>query len=78
MARKKKVKKLEDIRKLSDADLEKEIDEAYRRLFSLRLRKATLQLTNHRELPAAKRRIAQLKTLKRERELARAARGAGA
>jgi large subunit ribosomal protein L29 len=76
MARK-KVKKLEDMRKLSDADLDKEIEEAYRRLFSLRLQKATLQLTNHRELPAAKRRIAQLKTLKRERELARVVRGAG-
>ena len=34
----------DEIRKLSDKDLGKEIDESYRRLFSLRLQKETLQL----------------------------------
>ena len=62
----------QDIRKLSDADLDKEMEEAYRRLFSLRLQTETRQLANHRELPAARRVIARLKTIKRERQLATA------
>ena len=62
----------QDIRKLSDVDLDKELEEAYRRLFSLRLQTATRQLANHRELPAARRVIARLKTIKRERALAAA------
>jgi len=65
--------KTQDIRKLSDADLDKELEEAYRRLFSMRLQTETRQLTNHRELPAARRLIARLKTIRRERQLAAAA-----
>jgi len=72
MAKKLKTKTT-DIRKLSDADLRKEMDEAYRRLFSMRLQNETRQLTNHRELPAMRRQIARLKTIQRERQLARAA-----
>ncbi|MCH8345806.1 MAG: 50S ribosomal protein L29 [Chloroflexi bacterium] len=68
MAKKLK-EKTEEIRKLSDADVEKELEEAYRRLFSLRLQSETRQITNHRELPAAKRLIARLKTVQRERQL---------
>ncbi len=62
--------KTEEIRKLSDEDVEKELEEAHRRLFSLRLQSETRQITNHRELPAAKRLIARLKTIQRERQLA--------
>ena len=69
MAKKLKTK-TQDIRNLSDVDLEKEIEEAYRRLFSLRLQTTTRQLANHRELPAARRVIARLKTIKRQREIA--------
>ena len=69
MAKKLKTK-TEDIRKLSDADLEKQLEEAYRRLFSLRLQNETRQITNHRELPRAKRLVARLKTIRRERQLA--------
>ncbi|MDP2675601.1 MAG: 50S ribosomal protein L29 [Dehalococcoidia bacterium] len=71
MAKKLKTK-TQDIRKLSDVDLDKEMEEAYRRFFSLRLQTATRQLANHRELPAARRVIARLKTIKRERQLAAA------
>ena len=71
MAKKLKTK-TQDIRNLSDVDLEKEIEEAYRRLFSLRLQTETRQLTNHRELPPARRLIARLKTIKQQRELAAA------
>ncbi len=68
MAKKLK-EKTEEIRKLSDEDVEKELEEAHRRLFSLRLQSETRQITNHRELPAAKRLIARLKTIHRERQL---------
>ena len=69
MAKKLK-EKTEEIRKLSDEDVEKELEQAHRRLFSLRLQSETRQITNHRELPAAKRLIARLKTIQRERQLA--------
>ncbi len=69
MAKKLKTKS-EEIRKLSDVDIEKELEEAHRRLFSLRLQSETRQISNHRELPAAKRLIARLKTIQRERQLA--------
>ncbi len=77
MAKKLKTKTA-DIRKLSDADMKKELEEAHRRLFSMRLQRETRQLTNHRELPGMKRQIARLKTIARERELAKAASGEGA
>ena len=76
MAKKLKTE-VSDILKLSDADLKKEVDETYRRFFSIRLQKETLQLTNHRELPRTRRQIARLKTIQRQRELAKTAKGAG-
>jgi len=75
MAKKLKTK-LDDIRKLSDADLGKEVEEAYRRLFSMRLQRETRQLTNYQELPKMKRHIARLKTVQHQRELTRAGEGA--
>ncbi|MCH7616290.1 MAG: 50S ribosomal protein L29 [Chloroflexi bacterium] len=60
---------------MSDEDLQKELDESYRRLFSLRLQKETLQLTNHREIPTIRRTIARLKTFQRQRELSKANEG---
>ena len=75
MAKKLKTK-LDDIRKLSDADVSKEVEEAYRRLFSMRLQRETRQLTNYQELPKMKRHIARLKTIQRQRELTRAGKGA--
>jgi ribosomal protein L29 len=75
MAKKLKTK-LDDIRKLTDADLGKEVEEAYRRLFSMRLQRETRQLTNYQELPKMKRHIARLKTIQHQRELTRAGEGA--
>jgi len=74
---KKSKAKVEDIRKLSEADLEKEIDETYRRFFAINLQKETLQLTNHRQPPAMRRQIARLLTIKRQREITRAAQAGG-
>jgi large subunit ribosomal protein L29 len=58
-----------DVRRLTDADLNKEINEAYRALFTLRFQHASRQLANYRELRNARRRIARLRTVRREREL---------
>lgn len=66
-----------DIRKLSDADLTKELEEAHKRLFSLRLQWETRQLTNHNEIPKMKRQVARLKTIQHERELVAAAKSTG-
>ena len=62
--------KAADVRRLNDDNLNKEINEAYRALFTLRFQHASRQLQNYRELRSVRRRIARLRTIKRERELA--------
>jgi large subunit ribosomal protein L29 len=59
----------EELRKLDDSKLDHEINEAYRAMFTLRFQHASRQLQNYRELRVARRRIARLRTIKREREL---------
>jgi len=61
-----------EVRRLSDENLDKEINDAYRAMFTLRFQHASRQLENYRELRTARRRIARLRTIKRERELAAA------
>jgi len=61
--------KIDEIRSLGDAELLKKLAEARQELFNLRLRVATRQLANHRELPKVKRRIARIETIIRQREL---------
>ena len=61
--------KIEEIRALSGDDLAKQLEEARQGLFTLRFRLATKQLVNHREIPRAKRNIARMETVIREREL---------
>ncbi|MFQ5873044.1 MAG: 50S ribosomal protein L29 [Dehalococcoidia bacterium] len=58
-----------EVRALSDVDLRRELESAYRELFNLRFRLATKQLTNHREIRNVRKNIARLKTIVREREL---------
>lgn len=74
----KKIKtKSDDIRKLSEAELQKQVDESYRALFALNLQKETLQLQNHREIPRMRRNIARLKTFQQQRALAKGTKTAG-
>ena len=63
--------KIEEVRALSDGELDKQLEEAHQELFNLRLRLATKQLVNHRELPRVRKKIARLKMIIRERELAK-------
>ncbi|MDA1189518.1 MAG: 50S ribosomal protein L29 [Chloroflexi bacterium] len=62
-----------EVRAFSDADLVSQIEESERSLMNLRFRAATMQLANVNEIKKAKKRIARLRTVVRERELARAA-----
>jgi large subunit ribosomal protein L29 len=61
--------KLDEIRSLSIEELKKQIDEAHKELFNLRIKLATRQLVNHREVPAVRKKIARLNTILREKEL---------
>ena len=61
--------KVDEIRALSSQELAKRLEEAYQELFNLRLRLATRQLVNHREIPRVKRNIARIKTIMKEKEL---------
>jgi large subunit ribosomal protein L29 len=70
MPRRRKKTAAEELRALADEDLAQRMEEAYRQLFSLRLKLSTRQLANHREVPKVKREIARIKTIQREREMA--------
>ena len=63
-------KELQDLRGMSDEDLAKELGETHRQLFTVRLQLSTRQLTNVSEARKVRRRIARIKTMQRERELA--------
>ena len=62
-------KPLQDLRAKSDEDLAKELGEAYRQWFTVRLQLSIRQLTNVSEARKVRRRIARIKTIQREREL---------
>ena len=55
--------------------LNRELEDTYRQLFTLRLQIVTRQLQNVKEVGKAKRKIAQIKTLQRRRELTAAVGG---
>ena len=61
--------KTDEIHELSDEELTKQLEEAYRELFNLRFRVATNQLTNYSEIRKTRRSIARMKTIIREREI---------
>jgi large subunit ribosomal protein L29 len=59
----------EEMRRWDERRLDNEINEAYRALFTLRFQHASRQLENFQELTNARRRIARLRTVKRERQI---------
>ncbi len=63
---------IDDIRGMTDDELSDELDSVNRELMNLRFRTATMQLSNVNEIKKARRRIARVLTVQRERELARA------
>lgn len=63
------VKKIKDIRELSEVELEKAHHDAIEEIAKLRFQKATGQLENARILRNTRRILARIKTVLREREL---------
>ncbi len=63
---------IDDIRAMTDEELQEDLDATHRALMNLRFRIATLQLANVNEIRKARKRIARIHTVVRERELARA------
>jgi large subunit ribosomal protein L29 len=61
--------KASEIRELSVEEIRREIQDARENLFNLRFRWVTSQLRDHNLLKAARRDIARLETILREREL---------
>ena len=58
-----------EIRQMSTAEIQQEIDNHYQELFNLRFQLAARQLANTNRIKQVKREIARLKTILREREL---------
>jgi large subunit ribosomal protein L29 len=63
---------IDDLRALIDDDLDRELHESQRALMNLRFRAATMQLTDVKQISKARKRIARINTVIRERELGRA------
>ena len=61
---------MDDLRGLSDSDLAEELENTQRALMNLRFRSATMQLSDVHAIRKARRRIARINTIMRERELA--------
>ncbi len=77
MARRKAKERAEELRAMNDEKLGVELSDAYRKLFTLRLQLTTRQQTNTSEIAKARRQIARIRTIQRERQLAEAFAGAG-
>jgi large subunit ribosomal protein L29 len=63
---------IEDIRTLNDDQLNEELENVRREVFNLRFRAVTRQLSNTNEVGVARRKVAQVLTVLRERQLAEA------
>ena len=61
--------KTSEIRKMSNEEIEKKISELKDELFDLRMQKATAALEKPHRIKAAKKDIARMKTILREREI---------
>jgi large subunit ribosomal protein L29 len=62
--------KPQDIRELTDEEIQERIKELQEERFRLRFRSATMELENPKLLTQIRRDIARMKTILRERELA--------
>ena len=69
--------KAKQVLEMSDKELQNKLNELKSELFFLRLKHATNQLTNPMVLVETRRDIARVKTVIRQRELARAKDGEG-
>lgn len=63
----------DEARAMTDSELGEAINEAYREVFNLQFQRGTRQLQNPMAMRVARRQIARLRTILRERQLAVAA-----
>jgi len=61
--------RIHEIRSLSQEDIKKELEESYREALSVRFRLATRQLSDTSQSRKVRKKIAQIKTVIREREM---------
>ena len=61
--------RIDDIRELSDEDILKQLENSLKELMNLRFRNASRQLANNAQIGQAKKTIARLRTVVREREI---------
>ncbi len=66
-----------DLRALPSDELERELDESQRALFNLRFQAATRQLADVSQVRRARRRVARVRTLLRERDILAVLAGSG-
>ncbi|MEE9324513.1 MAG: 50S ribosomal protein L29 [Dehalococcoidia bacterium] len=64
--------KAAEARAMTPEALTTELEKTYKELFNLRQRQAAKELTNYQEIRETRKKIALIKTILRERELARA------
>lgn len=63
----------DEARSMTDSELGEAINEAYREVFNLQFQRGTRQLQNPMAMRQARRQVARLRTILRERQLAEAA-----
>ena len=61
--------RIDEIRELSDEDIRKQLDNTLRELMNLRFRNASRQLANNAQIGQARKTVARLRTVAREREI---------
>lgn len=59
-----------ELRRLNDAELDKQLDDLYQEQFNLRFQNASGQVKDMNRFKQVRRQIARLKSLQRERQLA--------
>ena len=64
--------KTEELRGMSDEQLALTLNEEVKHLFNLRIKSATDRMETPSEITSAKRQVARIKTIQRERQLAAA------
>ena len=67
--------KIDEIRNLSDQEIEEQIIEVKKQLFELRFQKGTRRLEKPHQFKHNRHRLAQLMTIERERQLQNSAEG---
>ena len=60
---------IDEIRKLTDYELQKSLEDSQRSLMNLQFRKATMQLTNVVEIKFVRKDIAKIQTIIKQRQI---------